>query len=157
MYQFRVTLISREVTAQLASNPTPHPASPATILYFVPTRRLLPLVGALLFLLSACRVDVRIDVTADDTGAGNIAVMADLDAEAVTLVPGLAEDLRIDDLIASGWVIEGPTQINSGGLRVILRYAFESPAEAPPPCGKSTDPMAHYSTPNSNAPLTAAP
>ena len=54
----------------------------------------------------------------------------DLDAEAVTLVPGLAEDLRIDDLISSGWVIEGPTQINSGGLRVILRYAFESPAEA---------------------------
>ena len=96
----------------------------------MPLRRLLPLVGALIFLLSACRVDVRIDVTADDTGAGNIAVTVDLDAEAVTLVPGLAEDLRIDDLIASGWVIEGPTQINSGGLRVILRYAFESPAEA---------------------------
>ena len=109
---------------------TLHPTSPATILYFVPLRRLLPLVGALIFLLSACRVDVRIDVTADDTGAGNIAVTVDLDAEAVTLVPGLAEDLRIDDLISSGWVIEGPTQINSGGLRVILRYAFESPAEA---------------------------
>lgn len=96
----------------------------------MPLRRLLPLVGALILLVSACRVDVRIDVTADDTGAGSIAVTVDLDAEAVTLVPGLAEDLRIDDLISSGWVIEGPTQINSGGLRVILRYAFESPAEA---------------------------
>ena len=48
----------------------------------MPLRRLLPLVGALIFLLSACRVDVRIDVTADDTGAGNIAVTVDLDAEA---------------------------------------------------------------------------
>lgn len=80
--------------------------------------------------LSACRVDIRVDVTADDTGAGTIVVTVDLDAELVALVPGLADDLRVDDLITSGWVIEGPTPINSGGLRVILLYVFESPAEA---------------------------
>lgn len=81
-------------------------------------------------LLSACRVDIRVDVFAEDSGAGSVVVTVDLDNAAVTLVPGLPEDLRVDDLIASGWTIEGPTQVNSGGVRVVLRYAFESPAEA---------------------------
>ena len=56
-------------------------------------------------------------------------------------MPGLAEDLRLDDLIASGWTVEGPTQVNSGGLRVVLRYPFESPAEA-------TDALSQISGPN---------
>ena len=104
-------------------------------------RRFFPLVGALLLLLSGCRVDVYIDVTADDAGAGTISVTVDIDAEAATLVPGLAEDLRLDDLITSGWTVEGPTQVNSGGLRVVLRYPFESPAEA-------TDALSQISGPN---------
>lgn len=79
---------------------------------------------------SACQVDIRIDVAADDTGAGLIQVTVDVDAEAVTLVPGIAEDIRFDDLVAGGWTIEGPLQVNNGGLRVIIRYPFESPAEA---------------------------
>ncbi len=81
-------------------------------------------------LLSSCRVDIRLDVDANDDGSGTIAVTVDLDNEAVALVPGLAEDLRLDDLLASGWAVEGPTQINNGGLRVLLTYDFESPAEA---------------------------
>ncbi|MEY2610025.1 MAG: hypothetical protein RLZZ128_674, partial [Actinomycetota bacterium] len=52
-------------------------------------RRFFPLVGALLLVLSGCRVDVYIDVTADDAGAGTISVTVDIDAEAATLVPGL--------------------------------------------------------------------
>jgi len=93
-------------------------------------RRSLPLIGALSLVLTGCRVDMYINVTADDSGAGTISVTVDIDAEAVTLVPGLAEDLRVDDLVASGWTVEGPTQVNSGGLRVVVRYPFESPAEA---------------------------
>ncbi len=84
----------------------------------------------MLLVLTGCRVDMYIDVTADDSGAGTISVTVDIDAEAVTLVPGLAADLRLDDLIVGGWTVEGPTQVNSGGLRVVLRYPFESPAEA---------------------------
>lgn len=87
-------------------------------------------VGLVVALTSGCKVDVRIDVTADDTGAGTIQVTVDVDAEVVTLVPGLAADIRYDDLLAGGWQIEGPLQVNNGGLRVILRYPFESPAEA---------------------------
>ena len=91
--------------------------------------RTVALVGALLMVLTGCRVDIRIDVTADDTGAGLIEVTVDIDSEAAANVPGLAEDLRVDDLVSSGWTIEGPTLVNSGGQRVVLRYAFESPAE----------------------------
>ncbi|MFM8857527.1 MAG: hypothetical protein ACKOI2_10070, partial [Actinomycetota bacterium] len=91
--------------------------------------RALALMGVLA-ILSSCKVDVRIDVTADDTGAGTVQVTVDVDAEVVTLIPGLAADIRYDDLVASGWAIEGPLQVNNGGLRVILRYPFESPAEA---------------------------
>lgn len=93
-----------------------------------PVARVLAFVG-ILAVLSSCKVDVRIDVTADDTGAGTIQVTVDVDAEVVTLIPGLAADIRYDDLVASGWTIEGPLQVNNGGLRVILRYPFESPAE----------------------------
>ncbi len=90
---------------------------------------LFALVG-IVTILSSCKVDIRIDVTADDTGAGTIQVTVDVDAEVVTLIPGLAADIRYDDLVSSGWTIEGPLQVNNGGLRVILRYPFESPAEA---------------------------
>lgn len=88
------------------------------------------LLGILVAVTSACKVDVRVDVTADDAGAGTVQVTVDVDAEVVTLVPGLATDIRYDDLIAGGWTIEGPLQVNNGGLRVILRYPFESPEEA---------------------------
>jgi hypothetical protein len=87
-------------------------------------------IGVVAALLSGCKVDIRVDVTADDTGAGTIQVTVDVDAEVVTLIPGLAADIRYDDLVASGWTIEGPLQVNNGGLRVIVRYPFESPAEA---------------------------
>lgn len=93
------------------------------------TVRLL-VIGAVVALSSACQVDIRVDVTADDTGAGTIQVTVDVDAEVVTLIPGLAADIRYDDLVSSGWTIEGPLQVNNGGLRVIVKYAFESPAEA---------------------------
>lgn len=92
--------------------------------------RALALFGAMVLVLTGCRVDIRIDVTSDDTGAGLIEVTVDVDSEAVANVPGLAEDLRLDDLVASGWEVEGPTLVNSGGLRVVVRYPFESPAEA---------------------------
>lgn len=92
--------------------------------------RLIGLVGAALLVLSGCRVDIRIDVEADDTGAGLIQVTLDADNVVVTRVPGLAGDVRYDDLAASGWTVEGPFQVNNGGLRIVLKYPFESPAEA---------------------------
>lgn len=92
--------------------------------------RLLLLVGLVAFVATGCRVDAKLDLLARDDGSGTISVTVDVDAEAVALVPGLAEDLEISDLIEGGWTVEGPTQVNNGGLRVVLRYEFESPAEA---------------------------
>jgi len=92
--------------------------------------RFLGLLGAALLLLTGCKVDIRIDVDADDNGAGTIQVTVDADNVLVTTVPGLASNVRYEDLVSSGWTVEGPIQVNNGGLRIILKYAFESPAEA---------------------------
>lgn len=92
--------------------------------------RFLGFVATALVLLSGCRVDIRIDVDADDTGAGTIQITLDADNVLVTRVPGLAGDVRYEDLAASGWTVEGPFQVNNGGLRIIVKYPFESPAEA---------------------------
>lgn len=94
------------------------------------TRIRVALVLTLMLVLTACRVDIRVQVTAGDDGSGNISVTVDIDNQAVTLVPGLVEDLRVDDLLASGWTIDGPTPVNNGGVRVVLGYEFESPDEA---------------------------
>ena len=85
---------------------------------------------ALTLVLTACRIDVRVQIDAADDGSGTVAVTVDIDNQAVTLVPGLVEDLRVDDLLASGWTIDGPTPVNNGGVRVVLGYEFESPDEA---------------------------
>ena len=92
--------------------------------------RFFGLLGVALVVLTGCKVDIRIDVTAEDTGAGTIQVTVDVDNVLVTLVPGIANDVQFEDLVASGWTIEGPIQVNNGGLRVILKYPFASPAEA---------------------------
>ncbi len=94
------------------------------------TRVRLALVVALTLVLAACRVDVRVQIDANDDGSGIIAITVDIDNEAVTLIPGLVEDLRIDDVLAGGWTIDGPTPVNNGGVRVVLSYEFESPEEA---------------------------
>ena len=94
------------------------------------TRVRVAVVLALTLVLSACRVDFRVQIDAADDGSGTIAITVDIDNQAVVLVPGLVEDLRVDDLIASGWTIDGPTPVNNGGVRVVLGYEFESPDEA---------------------------
>lgn len=96
----------------------------------LPRLRIFGLLGIALVLLTGCKVDIRIDVSAEDTGSGAIQVTVDADNVVVAMVPGLATDVRYDDLVASGWTVEGPIQVNNGGLRIILKYDFESPAEA---------------------------
>jgi hypothetical protein len=43
-------------------------------------------------------------------------------------------------LVASGWSIEGPIQVNNGGLRIILKYPYASPAEATQALGQINGP-----------------
>ncbi|MCX6519757.1 MAG: hypothetical protein NTZ21_03745 [Actinobacteria bacterium] len=96
-----------------------------------PSRRLGSLALALCALaLSACRVDVTVDVDVSENGSGEIAVVVVADADVVAAAPGLAEDLRTDDLVAAGWSTEGAEPTPSGGLSLTIVHPFDTPEQA---------------------------
>jgi hypothetical protein len=87
-------------------------------------------VVALALALASCRLDADVAVTVGTDGSGEIAVAATVDADVVQQVPGLAGALSVDDATAEGWIVEGPTATEAGGLTVALRHPFSSVAEA---------------------------
>lgn len=89
-------------------------------------RRALALVAALV-LLSACRLDVGVDVTTAEDGSGTVTVTAVADAELLTRAPGALADLRLDDLQAGGWTVAGPAAVDGGGQRLVVSKPFTSP------------------------------
>ncbi len=91
-------------------------------------RILVLVLGALV--LSACRLDVKVDVAMNADGTGELRLVATVDADVVSQVPGLAGSLRLDDATAAGWVVDGPSPVEGGGLTVTLRHPFASAAEA---------------------------
>ena len=70
-------------------------------------------VGALAMLLSACRVDVVVEIVVGEDGSGTVTVEATFDADAVAAMPDLEALLRLDDLEAAGWQLEGPAAADS--------------------------------------------
>ncbi len=86
--------------------------------------------GGALVALGACRVDATVAVTVAEDGSGSIEVTAVADAAVVEAAPDLADDLRLDDLQQAGWIVEGPTAVDGGGLQLVLSHPFSSPAEA---------------------------
>jgi len=92
-------------------------------------RRLLA-VCACALVLAACQVDVVVDLTMSDDGTGTITVVATADAEVVRAVPTIAEDLALDDAVAAGWVVDGPTATPDGGLTITFSHPFTSAADA---------------------------
>jgi hypothetical protein len=85
---------------------------------------------ALVFVGCACRVDLVVDVTMAEDGSGTISVEATADADVVEGAPGLAQDLRIEDLEAAGWTVTGPTVTDGGGITMVLSHTFATPTEA---------------------------
>lgn len=92
-------------------------------------RRLVAVVVAALT-LGACRVDAVVNTVVNTDGTGYVALTASADADVVAQAPGLADDLRFDDAIAAGWVIDGPTATAGGGLTVTLRHNFTTVEQA---------------------------
>lgn len=88
-----------------------------------------PLLLVAVVALSGCRVDIALGVRVDPGGSGEITVHATADEDVVDAAPGLADDLRADDLENAGWAVEGPAA-DGGGLEVTVRRTFDSPAEA---------------------------
>lgn len=82
-----------------------------------------------MFALSACRLDVSVDVVVEPDGTGVVTVTAVADAELVAQVPDLVDDLRLDDAVANGWVVEGPTANDDGGLTLTLTHDVHSAEE----------------------------
>lgn len=92
--------------------------------------RVRALAGVLLLVLTACQVRVTagIDVGAD--GDGTVWAAVGLDAEAVRNVGDLAAALRVDDLRAAGWTVEGPRQEGDGLTWVRAARPFSETEEA---------------------------
>jgi hypothetical protein len=80
--------------------------------------------------LAGCRVDLAVDMTVAPDGTGTITLVATADAEVIAAVPTLADELVTDDIVAAGWVIDGPTALPDGGVTITLSHDFTSAAEA---------------------------
>lgn len=91
-------------------------------------RRLLLLVTCVLA-LSACRLDVTVDVAIEPDGTGVVTVTAVADDELVEQVPDLVDDLRLDDAIENGWSVEGPVPNDDGGIELVLTHDVSSAEE----------------------------
>lgn len=91
-------------------------------------RRLLLLVACVVA-LSACRLDVTVDVAIEPDGTGTVTVTAVADAELVAQVPDLVDDLRLDDATDNGWVVDGPAPTDDGGLELVLTHDVSSAEE----------------------------
>lgn len=92
--------------------------------------RRLVFVALALVLLTGCRAEVTVAVRATPEGGGDVSATVSLDKEAIEQVPDLAEQLRVDDLKASGWRIEGPAPAPGGRTEISAVKSFASPAEA---------------------------
>ena len=91
-------------------------------------RRGLALVALALLALSACNLDVRVQVDVEEDGSGTVEVLATVDAAALARIGGdLGAVLALDDLRADGWTVEGPTALPDGSSTVRLSQRFEDP------------------------------
>lgn len=88
------------------------------------------LAGIVVLALGACRADLSVEVDASAGGGGQVRAVVSLDAEAAALVPDLAQQLRVDDLEAAGWVVDGPAPAADGGVTLGVAKRFSSPAGA---------------------------
>ncbi|MFT7473349.1 MAG: HAD superfamily hydrolase (TIGR01509 family) [Verrucomicrobiales bacterium] len=91
-----------------------------------PVRLLLVFFAALV--LSACQVDVVVDVDVTEDGSGTVTLMAAFDDEIVEAAPELLDGLRTEDLASAGWTVDGPRRTEGGNAVVVsATKPFASP------------------------------
>ena len=91
-------------------------------------RRLIGVLG--LFVVAACQVEVGVGVEVDGDGAGLVNVGVALDTDAASQMPGLADQLEVDDLVGAGWAVTGPVLEADGRTWVRASKPFATPEEA---------------------------
>jgi hypothetical protein len=89
-------------------------------------RRLLLLVATAAHVGGGCRVDVAMDVDVEEDGSGRVEVVVALDRDAARRVPGLDDQLVVDDLESAGWDVSGPSPVDGGGVEVRATKGFAS-------------------------------
>jgi FMN phosphatase YigB (HAD superfamily) len=82
------------------------------------------LLGILILLASACRVETTVEIAVDDNGSGTVTVTVEADAEAVALLPDAPDGFQFDDLADAGWAIEGPEVDVAGAFSVSASKPF---------------------------------
>lgn len=92
-------------------------------------RRVMAALAAVV-LLASCRVDQTVTLAVNPNGSGEVRITIVADAAIVAAEPGLAADVRTDDLVRAGWKVEGPDETDDGGLRIVITRAFATPTEA---------------------------
>lgn len=80
--------------------------------------------------LAGCRIDLNVDMVMAPDGTGTITVVATADADVTAAVPTLTDELALDDIVAAGWVVDGPTVVPDGGATITLSHEFSSAEEA---------------------------
>ncbi|MGI8684689.1 MAG: hypothetical protein ACR2MO_06315 [Acidimicrobiales bacterium] len=93
--------------------------------------RVLPAV-LLVLLLTGCRADLSVEIEGTARGAGHVRATVTLDKEAAAQVPDLAQQLRVDDLEAAGWTVDGPSPApgEAGGVTLRVTKPFTTPEGA---------------------------
>ncbi|MBV6508479.1 MAG: hypothetical protein JJLCMIEE_01542 [Acidimicrobiales bacterium] len=85
--------------------------------------------AVVLLALSSCEVQADVSVAVADDGSGTVEVAVGLDQEATAEVPDLAEQLRTEDLEATGWTVSGPEVGSDGWTWVRVEKGFADPDE----------------------------
>jgi len=89
----------------------------------------LPLLA--LLLASGCRANVSVAIEVGEDGSGTVTVGLILDDEAVDVVGGIEDQLRVDDLADAEWTVEGPNRLPTGDTTVTATKSFDSPQRLP--------------------------
>jgi hypothetical protein len=80
--------------------------------------------------LGACEVRTEVGVEVEEDGSGVVRVAVALDDDAVRRFPGLEQELRLEDLRATGWEITGPTAEADGRTWIRGEKPFATPEDA---------------------------
>jgi hypothetical protein len=83
------------------------------------------LLAGLALVLTGCRLDVEVTATMSADGSGTISVRARPDDELLAKRPELFTELSLDDAVAAGWHVDGPTADHV----LTLTKPFRTPAE----------------------------
>ncbi|HWL45014.1 MAG TPA: hypothetical protein VNQ73_18870 [Ilumatobacter sp.] len=90
-------------------------------------KRLLLVLGALV--LAGCRLDLAVSVAMEPDGTGVVTVQATADQDLLDRVPGVLDDLRLDDAVAAGWTVGEPEPGDDGGATLTLTHPFHTAEE----------------------------